>query len=340
LWCKIVVAQFIGLDPQDVVHKSSLKIQINTYILGHTLGRANGRNIRSKELKVQFVNESKFYKDCKEKKAMKNRIFAFLLIVALAGFMVGLDYNQAHARAEAGIGAAWANPGAHAWTNCNGGTPCAMHDAGATPPNRNAFCLSNNANGTSVESEANTATITEGWKLDVRVHALVKPDDWAWGKGSPKFLVDAFARDTIQVEVDTTVPEKLIRTVTGRIILYPSRWGESWLNFTLKAGNSDQTVMCFDNYGSFNASGLYIIGTPPISWTTYISNDTLYATIADVDTIDCAIPPSQLSIFLQKKERITNVPTTTQWGIILLVGLIVASGVFIMLRRRKAAVPA
>lgn len=35
-----------------------------------------------------------------------------------------------------------------------------------------------------------------------------------------------------------------------------------------------------------------------------------------------------------------KVPTTTQWGIIILVALIVSSGVFIMLRRRKAAVPA
>lgn len=38
---------------------------------------------------------------------------------------------------------------------------------------------------------------------------------------------------------------------------------------------------------------------------------------------------------------IKDTPTLTQWGIIILVGLIVASGVFILLsRRRKAAVPA
>ena len=33
-------------------------------------------------------------------------------------------------------------------------------------------------------------------------------------------------------------------------------------------------------------------------------------------------------------------PTLTQWGLIILVALLIASGVFIMLRRRKAAIPA
>lgn len=35
-----------------------------------------------------------------------------------------------------------------------------------------------------------------------------------------------------------------------------------------------------------------------------------------------------------------DVPTINQWGVIVLVGLVIASGVFIMLRRRKATVPA
>jgi hypothetical protein len=35
-----------------------------------------------------------------------------------------------------------------------------------------------------------------------------------------------------------------------------------------------------------------------------------------------------------------TVPTMTQWGIIILVALLIGSGVFVMLRRRKAAVPA
>jgi hypothetical protein len=38
--------------------------------------------------------------------------------------------------------------------------------------------------------------------------------------------------------------------------------------------------------------------------------------------------------------RFSDVPSLTQWGIIILVVLMVASGIFIMVRRRKAAVPA
>ena len=56
--------------------------------------------------------------------------------------------------------------------------------------------------------------------------------------------------------------------------------------------------------------------------------------VTDWHVIDVAIDIEVLSIPDPK------VPTMTQWGVIILAGLLVSSAVFIMLRRKKAAVPA
>lgn len=56
--------------------------------------------------------------------------------------------------------------------------------------------------------------------------------------------------------------------------------------------------------------------------------------VSDWHVIDVAIDIEVLSI------PDPTVPTMTQWGIIILVALLIGSGVFVMLRRRKVAVPA
>lgn len=49
---------------------------------------------------------------------------------------------------------------------------------------------------------------------------------------------------------------------------------------------------------------------------------------------------TQLDLVWVAQVRISEIPTFTQWGLIILVALLVASAVFVMLRRRKAAMPA
>lgn len=275
---------------------------------------------------------------------MKNKAFAFLLIVAIAGFVIGVDYDQAHAHALAQIGGA--APGAWAETDCGGANGACAPAGGCFDPSpgvppQAAIC--NSTNGpTEIESRATTAAFAAGWRLRVVIEATIAAGDWVFGgKGPSQFQTPAHVKDTIHVEVDTSVSDTLIiRKVTGKIELYPSDLVGSWMNFNLWGGKLDSTTICFENFGYFDHSGLHITGTPPISFTTSVSNDTLYVYIADTDTILCTVPRDSLMVSLEKTEFAVNVPTTTQWGMIILAGLIVASGVFIMLRRRKAEVPA
>jgi hypothetical protein len=64
-------------------------------------------------------------------------------------------------------------------------------------------------------------------------------------------------------------------------------------------------------------------------------NITLSGVVWHVEDVGTDIWVETLEVF-----PCPGTPTMTQWGIIILVGLIVASGVFVMLRRRKTAVPA
>ena len=62
--------------------------------------------------------------------------------------------------------------------------------------------------------------------------------------------------------------------------------------------------------------------------------------IGEADTVDFHVIKVSTDYILKKGQPPGGIPTTTQWGIIILAVLIVSSGVFIALRRRKAAVPA
>ncbi len=269
---------------------------------------------------------------------MRRKILSFLLMVAVTAFVIGMSHHEACALAEAGVGnCAWANPGAHAWSNCNGGNPCAFHDPGQTPPNRNAFCSSMNTRGTWVESEANTYAIPKGWALTVRVDGLVEPGDWMWGKGEPGLVEDVHITDTIRVDIDTTYSGYVVRTVTGYIEVYPKRWINSWLDFNLKAGNATNPDSIFHNHGHYSIEGFLMEGYPPVGFTDNSTINTLKISISDVDTIPCGIPYQQLCSWLKKGERVTNVPTLTQWGVIVLVALLTSSAVFITLKKRRKA---
>jgi hypothetical protein len=275
---------------------------------------------------------------------MRNKILVFWLMMAVVGFMIGFDYGQAHADARAGVGPAdWAHAGAyaHAFVS-HGGNSCVDLDDGQTPPNRHAFCTSTNGHGSSGDVEANTWSSGNGWILAERVEGRVQPGDcFFFGKLEPKFRGEGFVLDTIRLEVDISIAGKLIRRVTGLIKLHPSKWSASVQLFDLKAGNLDESIMCFDNHGWFDGSAVTIYGNPQIIPTTNIlAGDTLEVTFSETDTIVCSIPHDEISILLEKWGFMNNAPTITQWGLVVLVGLIVASAVFIMLRRRRASAAA
>jgi hypothetical protein len=93
--------------------------------------------------------------------------------------------------------------------------------------------------------------------------------------------------------------------------------------------------------GGFFLEGGYASKSSAFHDSLINGTDTLLVSFDVHDTITYdGSPTDSLYLGIRTPDRATNVPTTTQWGVYILMGLIVASGVFIMLRRRKAAVPA
>jgi hypothetical protein len=170
----------------------------------------------------------------------------------------------------------------------------------------------------------------------VGVHIFCAPQDWAWAKdiaGPPDTVVDA---DTFDVRA-AYAASKCSIFVKGLVKLHPSWCGNEWDGFEVAAYESGTQYTAFSGWGKLWAGGS--VGTIRADSTVVHPHDSLYV-YYDWDTVVVYTGDSDsLMVGLYKTERTWNVPTTTQWGVIVLVGLIVASGVFIGLRRRKA-VPA
>ena len=256
-----------------------------------------------------------------------------LLMISVAILVVAWDCSESQATARSTAGLVWTS--VQAATNCNNGNVC--NQAAAGLGNNNVFCQSQNANGTWVKASARAWV---PWRVAVAVNMQVKWPDWAWGKEETKMPnPDVVIGDSIEVVANYIPgPPRVAIHIKGNAKSYPTWCGNNWSKFEVAAYEKHTNDTCFAGWAQLvgNAGPS---GTIPTDWDTTI-NDTIFVTYDYYDTVSYSGIGDSLMIEIIKRERGWNVPTTTQWGIIILVVLIVSSAVFIGLRRRRAAVPA
>jgi hypothetical protein len=149
-----------------------------------------------------------------------------------------------------------------------------------------------------------------------------------------------------------TVGQQITVTIQGYMDIHPDDRAPMYSTFRIWVlkKNGDQVP---DGYGKIHLFGgpanapdrvvcEGFISTDDIN-VVQLTDDTTRVTINHTFPIEFVGDADSLCIKVDKKDvswRPFATPATTQWGIIILVVLIVSSGVFIMLRRRKAALPA
>jgi hypothetical protein len=172
---------------------------------------------------------------------------------------------------------------------------------------------------------------------------LLPPGHGAAGKGAQPDL-NVVVEDTVECQLTLISGTTYELSTKGRMKCYPAGAAdETWAYEEVsiyEEGNDSNSPF----YGKivlvpfrYHALGGYANDT---SFHDSIVSDTLILTFDARDTVTYTGDPDKLTLRAVAHKRGANVPTTTEWGVIALVALLVSSAVFIMLRKKKASVAA
>jgi len=290
---------------------------------------------------------------------MKNKLFLLLSIIALAGIVVALDYGNVQATATA----ISRTDGTRARCGCVCRCPvnqCHDEKDNSVPGgDASAHCACDLATPhvCSVHDHAwawkANPDLGLPWTVMVvdTVHKSVFC--YSWGKDEPKQLVDI--TDSLRVVVDYQEGmQQLSIKVRGKVSIAPvgyhhlfSRWVVDihkrdgaciWYGDAVLRGGLDPVPA--NHLTISRRSGCP--GWEKADFSVGITGDVLWDTIDKEYVVGYTGNLDDLEVVARKvdQDAYAFTPTMTQWGIIILVALIVASGTFILLRRRKAAVHA
>jgi hypothetical protein len=301
---------------------------------------------------------------------MKNKLFVFLAIIALAGITIAFHYDNAQATATA----ISRNGSSRALCGCRcrcpvgmGGGDCFDHQdqSDQDPSVANCACILPNptyptAPPCTVKAEAAAWKATPPgipWKARVWSYDHKSTYCYSWGKNEPKTLVTT--KDSLRATI-FLVGNDLNLDVHGYMSIDPSGYSNLRKKFSLTVRKWDGTCLWYGDatlLGGLDpvaANHLTISGTPQQcpgwqkeTFRIYLDpvGDSLWTTIDTTYTItlakNLATGDSLEVVVNEEDENIAGTtPTMTYWGMIILVILIVGSGIFVMLKRRKVAVPA
>jgi hypothetical protein len=282
---------------------------------------------------------------------MKNKFFVILSIIALVAIVVALDYGDAQAvtKAKSTTTEGWAQ----AWCVCHcpeedrdgetqsGGTVEASAECNIPDP---ACHILDHAFGWKANPEG---APPDPWKVAVfDSMAISKLCLWGYGKGD-KALV--YIMDSAHVVMDySPFTDSLDIEVYAFLLLD---------DFTDRAQNKLSVEIKKDNvppaewWGAIELlqsddpidwrEHVVITGNWADDWDGQITGDgCLRCSVHVYDAIPFEGDFADWTVSASALKRVTTVPTMTQWGVIILAALIVASAVYIMVRRRRATVPA
>jgi hypothetical protein len=263
-----------------------------------------------------------------------------VLVMAFMAMIVGLNYSEVHAWSEATVGFdASGGKVATVCKACNGCIDSRDYQAGAT----SLDCQSGpNANGSQVN-----AHVSGNPPFSALVADALKIDFGDWGQGlvvlgpQPEFLE---TYDTVQVSMSIPTPETQLNIQSRLRINFecPNLW--SRFEVEVKDVSTSPPTRIYYGYAYLTGSpqGGYVLqGNVPgtvqqegIWYVAVFDHDEAFTFEGDVNDLRVWVKT------FGSANLGPAVPTLTQWGAIILVALLIASAVFIMLRRRKATVPA
>lgn len=269
---------------------------------------------------------------------MKSRLFTLLVIAGAILAMSVLNYQEASASAKGRVNPLAAY--AEADCNCNGCTGQKQENAGAPPQTASAVC--SNTNGTTISEHAiaNATAAPPFWQVDVQELGKFAWEDYGHGKGEEK-VAFVILTDTTTVQIQNVIGNLYKIWTKGKMTMYPDGLTDAWINVLVKVYSSTNPATPIRSGEIRLTPGQKVVSGffHPDSFY-YVRGVTDTLRYSDTDTFTYIGDINNLILEASCPLRGSNVPTTTQWGVCILVGLIVTSGVFIMLRRKKAAVPA
>jgi hypothetical protein len=184
---------------------------------------------------------------------------------------------------------------------------------------------------------------------NVHVYDEIKAaySDWAWGKGGPPEKQDfVYITDSLFANVAWVPGPPITITIhmQGFMSIQPEDNGavRTWFDIALRQESTDEVYfegearLTGGHNPRLTCSG--DLGEEDFTVTTDASKTTArinknYVFSAQVDTTD-------LELQLQVAGRTDEAPAITGWGVLALVTLLVASAVFIMLRRKRVSAAA
>jgi hypothetical protein len=274
---------------------------------------------------------------------MKRILLILVLTLAVTFVSNALDYEEAGAVTKARSEMNWTE--SMAATNCRDCTPCRDDETG--DQNTSAECTSGpNARNTIVWAYAEARKGMPYW---VFVHDTIRAaySDWAWAKGGPKDPGYVHIQDSLHANVMCYPgsPTVIDLQIMGFMRICPEWCSNARTWFKVRLWEKHTNHMCFDGEARLTGGHLpRLTCTGDISTTDFTVTtlgDTTWARINKLYSFYCDdVNCDSLALELTEYKRAYYVPTVTQWGIIVLVALLIVSAVFVMLKRRKAMVPA
>lgn len=282
---------------------------------------------------------------------MKSKVFMLLVMATVGIAAIALNYQNASASARCRVIMANAETMAAAGCkNCDcvplGGLD---QDQGVPPQTSSVMCGPNNNNTwASAKATASRILPTEPggpeWKAVIEKQDIIHWQDWAWGKGEKQSILVVTAFDSVMITRLGPGVYTLHHQGTWTIFLPPDNNApNAWISEIVKVypvGDPNNPLFSGTitlNGGRETVTGDYLPGGPPsfvydtVPGELHIDFWTNFVYGGDIN---------DLVLFVWGPDRGANVPTTTFWGILVLVALIVASGVFVMVKRRRVTATA
>ena len=266
---------------------------------------------------------------------MKNKLFLLLVMASVVLIMVAFDYGDAFADAKARAERDSTDAKAHAWVS--NGQDQSTHQHGGLNSFSQAWAGSYNDNGSHAEAIAIASNQGDSLYIFEHESKTIMPGD----QGEAKF--DSVVNEAeFACSLSAVVSQQAIIRTLGSGRSFPIEAYDdniSRFEFTITDGTG---ATCFWGEIVFGSYGVLTGGDYDTTGivVTLFQPDSVHFTVDRYDTVSFSGPADSLIMEGVLAGRAVNVPTVTQWGLIILVGLIVASAVVIMLRRRRAVVRA
>ncbi|UCB52057.1 MAG: hypothetical protein JSV10_08715 [Candidatus Zixiibacteriota bacterium] len=266
---------------------------------------------------------------------MKSRLLLLLIMAVVMCAMIAADYGTsfAYAKAKASSNRTYARTTAEV----EGGPfdEDQMEQTGANTTST-ASAFSSNARGSWAQAQATATNIGRLYEYEHERRHLM-PGDWGSTKGDSLVSEIAF-----ECTLSVVAPQQAVLRTVGTAKLFPMAGsGENASVYRVAVTDSTQAT-CFVGAiivdgASVQTSGDY---QDDVGIATQVVADTFFVTVDRPDTMAFAGSDTllELSSTLTGHSSGPPIPTTTEWGLIVLVTLLALSAVFIWLRKRRVSV--